>query len=111
FMDPASGFEATLTYTFDPESYLIHAQGRIGGTGVPPSQLLIDLGPTLRTNEADVREDERALAYVTNSVRQGIRSVDLRSVRERRIEEGPLVWVSLKNKYFLATVFAPELDP
>ncbi|HLU25776.1 MAG TPA: membrane protein insertase YidC [Longimicrobiales bacterium] len=111
YVDPESGFQASLTYTFDPESYLIRAQGRVWGSAVPPSQLLIDLGPTLRSNEADVREDERALAYVTNGVRQGIQSVNLRSVRERRIEEGPLIWVSLKNKYFLASVLAPELDP
>src|SRR5690606_29597244 len=52
-------------------------------------------------------EDQRALAYVVNSRREGIESRPLRSVNQQHIEEGPLDWVALKNKYF---VFAAVID-
>jgi YidC/Oxa1 family membrane protein insertase len=52
----------------------------------------------------NVDEDLRSLAYVVNGTRDGIKSVPLRKVKDERIEEGPLHWVALKNKYFLAAV-------
>ena len=88
-----------ITYSFVPDNYTINVNVRVGGRA---SQLLVDIGPTLAINEANAAEDERALAYVVNSEREGIHSVPLRSVRKgQRVEEGPLAWVALKNKYFV----------
>src|SRR5690606_22692564 len=83
----------------------------LSGFASPPRAVLLDLGPTLAINEADPREDQRNLAYVVNSSASGIRSVRLDDVDERRIEEGPLLWVALKNKYFLAAALAAGDEP
>src|SRR5690606_20997699 len=93
-----AGRSIELRYTLQPSSYLVEVQGRFSGFRPPPRTLLIELGPTLAVNEADPREDFRSLAYVVNSTSDGIRSVRLEDVDERRIEEGPFAWVALKNK-------------
>lgn len=103
--DEASGLSIRIGYTFSPDDYLIQVQGEVldpaeSGT----KRLLIDLGPTLASHEGSPAEDQRALAYVVNGTRDGIKSVPLRKVKEERIEEGPLHWVAFKNKYFLAAV-------
>src|SRR5690606_12535168 len=41
-----------------------------------------------------------------DSSANGVRSVRLDDVDTQRVEEGPLLWVALKNKYFLAAVVA-----
>jgi YidC/Oxa1 family membrane protein insertase len=88
-------------YEFVPDNYLINVRVVMRGTPAV-DRLHLNLGPTLAFNEARSAEDERALAYVVNSPDRGIENMPLRSVDERRIEEGPLDWVALKNKYFVA---------
>lgn len=111
-VEPASGRTVELTYTFYPDNYLIDVDARLQPAG-RSVQLLLDLGPTLAVNEANAVEDQRALAYVVNSRREGITSALLQSIRtkrdrttgqliiDRRIEAGPLEWIALKNKYFM----------
>ncbi len=95
-----STLSAEIDYVFDPNAYLVDVTGRVSVAGA--SQLLIDLPTTLAVNEANPNEDYRTLDYVTNSERNGITSVPLDKVSEDRVEEGPLEWVAVKNKYFLA---------
>ncbi len=90
-----------LEYRLDPEHYVFDVRARVPGTGPETPQLLIDFAPTLRSNEANPRDDEAALAYTVNSARTGIESVSLRDVEAERVENGPLLWTALKNKYFL----------
>jgi YidC/Oxa1 family membrane protein insertase len=100
---------ATMAYSFDPERYLITARLRVTGTGDQIPTLIIRLPRSLATNEALPQEDERQLAYVVNSDREGILSTPLRNVRAQRVENGPLYWAAVKNKYFVAaTVVHPE---
>jgi YidC/Oxa1 family membrane protein insertase len=100
-LDEHSGLTVRVGYTFSPDEYVIGVKGEVnGGRG----RLLVDLGPTLASHEANAAEDQRALAYVVNGSREGIRSIPLRDVKAERVEEGPLHWVALKNKYFLAAV-------
>jgi YidC/Oxa1 family membrane protein insertase len=109
--DPETGQVLELSYRFLPNDYLIEVSAvlRPGGRSV---QFMINVGPTLAVNEANATEDERSLAYVVNSRRDGIRSVPLQSLRARgdrsgnvvgitRVEEGPLDWMALRNKYFI----------
>ena len=97
--DPTSLQNVEVTYTFKPNNYLIDVNVRTSGRA---AQLLVDVGPTLAINEANAAQDQRALAYVVNSRRDGIHSVALRAIRKGdRIEEGPLSWIALKNKYFV----------
>jgi YidC/Oxa1 family membrane protein insertase len=103
-----------VTYTFAPDNYTAAVKISVRGTVAPASRLLLDFGPRLAINEARAQEDERALAYVVNSQREGIQSMPLRSVKKERIDEGPLDWVAIKNKYFVAAALvdtAPNARP
>ena len=102
--DGATGFE--IRYRFDPDSYLIDVRGRV--LGVDRGLLLTDLGQGLAFNEARPADDEQALAYVVNHTQDGIRQRPLRNFEDDRVEDGPLLWVALKSKYFLAALLAGE---
>lgn len=102
--DPASGVGFETMYTFVPDKYAIDVQLRVTGAGNATPQLLIDLGPRIALNEAHQVEDERALAYVVNNPNTGIASSALNRVRGEQLENGPLTWIALKNKYFLAAI-------
>ncbi len=89
-----------IQYEFVPDNYLVNVRVVTSGRALA-DRLYLNLGPTLAVNEARVQEDEHALGYVVNSRDRGIESMPLRSIDEQRIEEGPLDWVALKNKYFV----------
>ncbi len=95
-----------LRYIFHPERYVVEVEGRLAGIGGASPTLLLDFGPQLAVNEADSAEDLRALGYVVNKRQEGIENVALSDVEAERIEEGPLSWVALKNKYFLLAALA-----
>ena len=98
-----------MSYDFDPENYLADVRVEVtelGGEEI----LLLHLPQTLAINEIKPEEDHRALAFVVNSPRGGIRSVSLDDVDDRIVEEGPLRWVALKNKYFLVAALAGAVD-
>jgi len=104
----ANGTAIELVYVFTAGSYAIDVRGLADlGPLADQTSLLVRFGPTLAVNEADEREDLRNLGYVTNGTRSGIRSVALSKVDEPAVEEGPLRWAALKNKYFVVAVFAP----
>jgi YidC/Oxa1 family membrane protein insertase len=100
--DEAGRFGVELVYAFDGGSFLVDVVGRFVGAIDESARLLLDMGPTLPVHEANPAEDHRALSYVVNNRRNGIRSQRLDRVGLERIEEGPLSWIALKNKYFLA---------
>ena len=104
--EPTTGAQIELEYAFRPDEYSAQIRGTIRGVGERSRWLLLRVGPTLASHEADPREDERALAYVVNSPRSGIASVRLDKVDEERTEEGPLTWVAVKTKYFLVAAVA-----
>lgn len=100
-----------VAYTFDPSRYLIDVRMRVAAVDGQTPVLLIQMPRTLARNEARQDEDERSLGYVVNHERQGIASVRLGSVDADRIAEGPLYWVAVKNKYFVAAaVGAPDSE-
>jgi YidC/Oxa1 family membrane protein insertase len=102
---------ATIAYTFDPDQYVVTARMRVTGTGDQIPTLMIRLPHRLAMNEAVPQEDERSLAYVVNSEREGILSTPLRNVRAQRVENGPLHWAAVKNKYFVAAAVAHPESP
>ncbi len=107
FEADVNGGRVEMAYTFTPENYLLQLSGSVEGIG-ENATLLLDLGPRLAVNEADSAEDLRALAYVVNARQRGIESVRIEDIEERRVEEGPLSWVAIKNKYFLAAAIEWE---
>jgi YidC/Oxa1 family membrane protein insertase len=103
-----NGIEIVLEYGFVPDDYLVRFQGAIQGLGEADATLLLGMGPRLAVNEADSAEDLRALSYVAYSRRTGIESVRITNLDADRIEEGPLAWAALRNKYFVATAMHPR---
>ncbi len=108
--DPATGVGMVLTYTFRPDSYVVDVTAQVVGTTTTP-QLLIDAGPALRSNEAVPTEDQRAAAYVINNPQTGIQSVSLARFHASRVDNGPLNWWALKNKYFLVAAMQADSSP
>ncbi|HSL69928.1 MAG TPA: membrane protein insertase YidC [Longimicrobiales bacterium] len=108
--EPVTGRTIALTYRFDPNDYVIDVSATLD-RAARGAHLLLGIGPTLAFNEATPGDDQRFLAYVVNSRRDGIRSVLLQSVRTDRTEEGPLAWVALKNKYFVVAAMPPAEEP
>ncbi|HUG42304.1 MAG TPA: membrane protein insertase YidC [Longimicrobiales bacterium] len=102
------GAPVEIRYTFAPGGYLVDVAGDVGAIAGNDATLLLGLGPRLAVNEADSAEDLRALGYVVNSRREGIEGVALQKVGTDRVEEGPLTWVALKNKYFLVAALPPQ---
>jgi YidC/Oxa1 family membrane protein insertase len=108
YHDPEGSFNIDMQYRFYGNNYLIDVAGHVSGATLSAPELFIEMGPTLAVNEATANEDYRALAYVVNSDRNGIRTTGLDAVKTDLIEEGPLQWVALKNKYFLAVALAAK---
>jgi YidC/Oxa1 family membrane protein insertase len=107
----AGEFGVSVAYLFDPDRYSVGVRMAVSGLGEQVPTLVIRLPRRLAENEAAPQEDERALAYVVNAEREGISSVPLRSVRAQRIENGPLYWAAIKNKYFVAAAVAHPQSP
>ena len=98
--------EVVLVYHIDREGYLL----RVGGQ-VPPSvtELIAILPHGLRSEEANVDDDRRYLAFAVKPLRDDARSIAFSKLdsAERRQENGPFTWVASKNKYFLVSLLTP----
>jgi YidC/Oxa1 family membrane protein insertase len=106
-----NGVDVRLEYAFVPDDYVVHLDGQVHGLAGADATLLVGLGPRLAVNEADSAEDLRALSYVTYSRRTGIESVRITNLQRDRIEEGPLAWAAIRNKYFVAAAMQPVDAP
>jgi YidC/Oxa1 family membrane protein insertase len=103
-----NGVEIQLEYAFLPDDYLVYLDGQIAGLRGADATFLLGMGPRLAVNEADEREDLRLLSYVVYSRRTGIESVRITNLDRDRVEEGPLSWAALRNKYFVVAAMHPE---
>ena len=101
--------EVVLVYRFDPEGYLLHVDGHVP-SGV--AELIATLPHGLRSEEANVADDQRYLAFAVKPVRDDARSIAFSKLdsAERREERGPFTWVVSKNKYFLISLLTPTDD-
>ena len=115
FRAATSAGEAILTYSFAPDSYLVRVSGEVRAPGAAASgaaegTLLITMPRGLNSQEADTLDDQRNMAYVVRSARADPRSISFGSLDpgERRVENGPLLWVASKTKYFLVVLLTPE---
>ncbi|HSM60916.1 MAG TPA: membrane protein insertase YidC [Longimicrobiales bacterium] len=98
YSHPTLPFNFEVAYTFAPEAYQIHVEGRVEGVDRP--LLITDLGEGLAYSEADSAGEARSMAYVGNHVQNGIRS-QLLSRAEPGVEDGPLLWAALRSKFFV----------
>jgi YidC/Oxa1 family membrane protein insertase len=102
----------TLRYQFANGGYLAHVTGQVESAGSTPSagQLLIDLPPTLHSQDADTLDDERHLAYGYKLEHEDVKSVPFTKLDPAlvRTDSGPMTWVAARNKYFLIAAIAPD---
>ena len=98
--------EVILVYQFDPDGYLLRLTGQLP-SGV--AELIVTLPRGLRSEEANVADDHRYLAFAVKPVRDDARSIAFSKLdsAERRPERGPFTWVASKNKYFLVSLLTP----
>ena len=101
----------TIRYQFAGDGYLSHVSGEIHSAtaATSPAQLLIDLPPTLHSQEADTLDDERHLAYGYKAQHEDVKSVAFGKLDPAfvRTDSGPMEWVAVRNKYFLIALVAP----
>ena len=101
----------TIRYQFADEGYRAHVSGEIHASAGAPTatQLLVDLPPTLRSQEADTLDDERHLAYGYKAQHEDVKSVAFGKLDPAfvRTDSGPMEWVAVRNKYFLIALVAP----
>jgi len=100
------GLGAEVTYTFRPDDYLVDVAGRVTGAG-SGARLLTDLGPGLATHEADPARFSNDLGAVALDP-EGVEVLPFRKVEGSQSLQGPLTWVAVKDKYFLAALVAGD---
>lgn len=95
-----------LVYHLDTEGYLLRLSGEVPADA---RELIITLPRGLRSEEANVSDDRRYLAFALKPLRDDARSIDFSKLdsAERRQENGPFTWVASKNKYFLVSLLTP----
>jgi len=105
---PGTAFEAELRYTFYPGRYVIDLEGKL--VGAPAGGWwALGLGPGLESNEWDPEQDYKAnLAFTAKSL-DGILSEKVADVGAgaRVVLDGPLDWVAVRTKYFVAALVLP----
>src|SRR5690606_27339162 len=89
------GFAVRLRYTFQPDGYLVAAEGAVEGLGGAEAALLTRLGSGLEIHEHPDHNSERELAVVS----RGSRGVDREAIRRiqgvGRVDPG-LTWIGVK---------------
>jgi YidC/Oxa1 family membrane protein insertase len=98
-----------MRYRFPDErdAHIAYVEGRF--EGVPAgSRLLIDLPRTLRSQEADTLDDIRHLAFSYKRGTEDVQSIKFGKLDSAliRTDSGPMAWVAVRNKYFLAALIA-----
>ena len=108
YQHPGSPFRVELTYTFHPDSYTVHLDGRL--SGVPATGWWqVGLGAGLQSNEWDPEQDYKAnLAFAAGGP-EGVQSQKIGDVEpgERVTLDGPFDWVAVRTKYFVAALALP----
>jgi YidC/Oxa1 family membrane protein insertase len=108
----AAGGTVRIAYTFSPDSYAMQVRGRVDG--VPTATFVLATLPTgLRAAERDTLDDQTHLAFTVKPVKDAATGIAFGKVDpgERKLEAGPLTWVTSKNKYFLFGMLAPVGAP
>lgn len=108
FRTSAAGSNVAITYTFSPDSYLVHVRGTVQGGTAQNRRLLITLLNGLHSEEADTLDDQRHFAYVMKPIRDDARGVSFTKLEAGKpaTQSGSLEWVASKSKYFVLALFA-----
>jgi YidC/Oxa1 family membrane protein insertase len=97
-----------VAYRADSVNYMTHATVSMAGAA-PDAKLLVDLAPDLSSGEANEVEDIRANAYGFRPRDNDVESKTLARLDTGYVvEEGPIEWVAIRNKYFVVAVMNPD---
>ena len=96
---------AEIVYTFRPDAYTVGVRGRVAGVG-PGASVATGLGTGLANHEANPAQTRGEMALVLQSDGD-VDNITLDKIKAPRQIDGPLEWVGVKNKYFLAALVAP----
>jgi YidC/Oxa1 family membrane protein insertase len=105
----ANGIGAEILYTFRHDRYLAEVSGRITGVEGRNAALLTELGPGIEPHEAAGHRAEREVAVIGWDGR--LETKRLQKLKAADSIPGPLSWVGVKDKYFLAALVAPQGEP
>lgn len=102
----------SLTYTVQPDSFVIRVQGTVRGVN-GPTFLLVDLPPTLAVTERDSADHFTHLSFAWKPRTDDAEGLTFAKLDpgERKLAEGPLAWAVAKSKYFLVGVLANAQQP
>jgi YidC/Oxa1 family membrane protein insertase len=107
------GLSVVLTYSFQPDNYLVDVTGKLQGLGPEGATLLVGMGPGLRNTESDSVEHHRELGVVVKGNKASltrftglVQKVGDQYVPRLVTFNGPFEWVAVKNKYFVAALLA-----
>ncbi len=98
----------TLTYRFPADSFIVHLEGVLPGSG---GHLVVSLPARLRSEEADLREDVGYLAVAYRLGATDVKSVSFRSLDTLvRTDSGAIRWLAERNKYFVVAMVPTGRD-
>jgi len=102
YQGAAGGANVLLTYTFQPDSFLVRVGGKVTGL-TSPAFLRVTLPTGLNSTEADTSEEFQHLAVAMKPVTGDPTSIEFGKLDpgEKKLQEGPFTWVVSKSKYFL----------
>jgi YidC/Oxa1 family membrane protein insertase len=112
FRGNAGSAAVTIRYTLDTAGYAAHVDGAVSGVA-SPAFLLIDLPTTLPSAESDSTQDLGHLAYAFKPRNDNASSIGFSKLDpgETKLEQGPLTWAAVKNKYFVLGVLEAKSGP
>jgi YidC/Oxa1 family membrane protein insertase len=107
----AGGASVQITYTFQPDSFLVRVGGLVKGLS-SPTYVRVTLPSGLNSSEADSLDDQRNLAVAMKPVQGNAQSVAFSSLdpAEEELKEGPFVWVASKSKFFITGLLTASGD-
>ena len=112
FTGQAAEANVAITYTFQPDSFLVRVGGKVTGI-TSPAFLRVTLPSGLNSAEADTSEDQQHLAVAMKPVKGGNTSsiaFNKLDPGEKQLQEGPFTWVASKNKFFIAGLLTATGD-
>jgi YidC/Oxa1 family membrane protein insertase len=103
----------TLTYRFPVDSFVMSVEGvRAGAPGASSeTRLFVSLPARLRSEEADLRDDVRHLAFAYRVASGEPKGVAFRGLDTLvRADSGAVRWVAERNKYFVVAMLPAGQD-
>jgi YidC/Oxa1 family membrane protein insertase len=97
-----NGANVGISYTVSPDRYVVGISGRIDNAP-SPTFLLVDLPSSMPVTEADTLGDLRTRSYSFKPLHSNARGIPFAKLDpgEKRLEAEPLIWVAVRNKYFV----------